>query len=268
MRNEWTEEKARELIEYYSSHTAKQTARKYQLTVKSVVVTVARLSKKYNISNTKRNEWTEEKAREFIEYYTNHTAEETAEKYQISISYVHSAVTQLSKKYNISKDRKAHAIKWTEEKAKELIEYYNSHTAEETAEKYQLTVKSVIVIVDTLSKKYNIFKIDKRNRWTEEKARELIEYYSSHTAKQTAEKYQLTISHMRIVVTRLSKKYNISKDRKDTTKWTEEKARELIEYYSSHTAKQTARKYQRTPHSIRTIVSRLSKKYNIPKKET
>ena len=216
-RTKWTEEKAREFIEYYSSHTAKETADKYQMPIGSVTSIYSRLTKKYNIPvENKSIKWVEEKARELIEYYTNHTVEETSIKFQIAPQSVSSLIRHLSKRYHISVENKS--IKWTEEKARELIEYYTNHTVEETAEKYQTTPHYIGTMVSILSKKYNIpfvkKKAGRKIKWTEEKAKELIEYYSSHTAKETADKYQLAFNSAGQIVRRLSKKYNIPVEKK------------------------------------------------------
>ena len=216
MKKKWTKEKARELIDYYNNHSSEETSTEYQIASQSVRAIVSRLSKKYNIPIDRKIKWTEEKARELIEYYSSHTAKETAEKYQIANSHIHSAVNHFSKKYNISKDIKD-TTKWTKEKARELIKYYNSHTTKETAEKYQMSIRSIMSIVNRLSKKYNIPWIKKKDgkiEWTEEKAREFIEYYSFHTAKETSMEYQLAIGTVSGTCHRLSKKYNIPIEKK------------------------------------------------------
>ena len=216
MRKIWTEEKARELIDYYTNHSSEETGAKFQMTAHSVRTMVSRFAKRYSIPIKNKAtdiKWTEEKTRELIDYYNSHTAEETAEKYQISSIYIRTTVSHLSKKYNISKDRKD-TTKWTEEKAREFIEFYNNHSVKETAKKYQIGEKSIRAIANRLSKKYNISMPRRVNRWTEEKARELIDYYNSHTPEETAEKYQTTEGTVMSTSYRLSRRYNIPINRK------------------------------------------------------
>lgn len=158
----WDEEKARELVNFYVTHTAKETAEKYEYSsINSLYHALYIVSDKYNIPrNRKKNyyKWTEEKAKEFMEFYLSHSTEETAEKYEfLSKKSISGTFSRLSKMYNIRMERKRVKCKWTEEKAKELIGFYLSHSTEETMKRYNFSSKNnVYRAINRLSKKYNI----------------------------------------------------------------------------------------------------------------
>ena len=267
----WDEEKARELVNFYATHTAKEVAEKYEFSTADVAKNlVYELSEKYNIPRDRKKnyrKWTEEKARELIEFYLSHSSEETAEKYGFPSKSISSTLSRLSKRYNIPMERKRKTVKckWTEEKAKELISFYEAHTAKETAEKYGfISAGCISPIVNRLSEKYNI-PVDRkivRCKWTEEKAHEFIEFYNSHSVKETAEKYGYSESYIGVIIWRLKNIYGTRPQNK-RVKWTEEKARELIEFYLSHSSEETAEKYEfSSKNSINSTLSRLSKRYS------
>jgi len=93
-----------------------------------------------------------------MEFYLSHSTEETAEKYEfLSKKSISGTFSRLSKMYNIRMERKRVKCKWSEEKAKELIEFYLSHSTEETMKRYNFSSKNnVYRAINRLTKKYNI----------------------------------------------------------------------------------------------------------------
>lgn len=137
------------------------------------------------------------------------------------------------------------------------------HTKEETAEKFGISnLRTCGEMVRILSKKYNISRNNQRRFWTEDNAKELIEYYNNHTVEETAEKFSLSADSVQPTISRLRKRFAIPKKRR--VKWTEEKAREFIEFYKLHSIEKTMKRYNFSRrNSVYRVINRLSKKYNI-----
>lgn len=158
---------------------------------------------------------------------------------------------------------------WTKEEAEKLINYYKTHSINESIERYgYASANSLRRTISELRKRFGIPK-ERKFKWDEEKARELVNFYATHTAKETAEKYEfLSKKSISGTFSRLSKLYNIRMERKTVKcKWTEEKAKELIEFYLSHSTEETMKRYNfSSKGNVYRTINRLSKKYNIAKK--
>lgn len=158
---------------------------------------------------------------------------------------------------------------WTKEEAEKLINYYKTHSINETIERYgYASANSLRRTISELRKRFDIPK-ERKFKWDEEKARELVNFYATHTAKETAEKYEYSsINSLYHALYIVSDKYNIPRNRKKNYyKWTEETAKEFMEFYLSHSTEETMKRYNfSSKNNVYRAINRLSKKYNIARK--
>lgn len=102
---------------------------------------------------------------------------------------------------------------WTKEEAEKLINYYETHSTDETVEHYgYANARSLIDAIWRLRKRFAIPK-KRRVRWTEEEARGFIEFYKSHSIEKTMKRYNFSRRNsIYRVINRLSKRYNIARE--------------------------------------------------------
>lgn len=118
---------------YYVNHTKLESA-KYFGVSKS---TVSKWAKKLGLSKLKKKPNRED----FVRFYSSHTQKETAEHFGLSVS----GVRNLAKLYKFKKDKDELRIAHCKmpDDIDEFVKYYDCHSREQTAKKYNVDDRTV-----------------------------------------------------------------------------------------------------------------------------
>lgn len=170
--------------------------------------TEAELHPEFFVNGSHR--WTEELLLQLLKDRDTKPREEVLKKWHFKSPLAMSQAIYLQrKKFGLTPEKTCN--EWTEEKAKEFIEYWQEHTSAETAKKFNLKdYLGVSVTVNRLSKQYNIPLVSKIRRWSKEDVDELFKDYATMPISALCAKWQINSKNTLINnIRRFSKQYGI-----------------------------------------------------------
>ena len=159
--------------------------------------------------------FTKEDKIKFIEYYKTHTCRDTGKRYGISTSYVVHAARGFSlelygKPFNKDKYERG---KLTKEEMMERIKFYEKNGETALKNKYKVGKSSI--------NRYQCI-LNGTNRTNAHRSvdgkKKMIEYYKTHTAKETAIKYGFCLSSVSSVINHIADEIGYPKPLKYHTK--------------------------------------------------
>ena len=151
--SEISDETKKEIIAYFEDHTAEECSDKFGI-VHYGIYDIIRRDKSGNTkvarfkgggSNTKFND---ELKKEIVEYYKDHTSLETQKKYSISSATINSYCIQQKVKKDSNyvlgeKLKSGQALNLREEQKAKIVEYYKTHTRDETALHFNISPSTI-----------------------------------------------------------------------------------------------------------------------------
>lgn len=214
---------------------------------------------------------TKEEMMERIKFYEENGEAAFITKYNLyrDVIYVYRKKLGLSrsrktnKKYKLPKlYANSTFVNFTKEDKIKFIEYYKTHTCKDTGKRYGICANYVWQVAQCFSLEiYNklFYKVshEGKSKLTKEDMTERIKFYEENGEVALKNKYKIGKASI--------DKYKRIVNRTNTYR-SPDKKREIIEYYKTHTGRETAIKYGfNSPHSAGTLINIFASEIGYPK---